>query len=70
MTTAGNEDNMVLTPFILKKDGSISIIAMTCFALIGDRGCLLAAGCNTYIGKPVSQETVIAQIRATIEGFR
>jgi len=49
---------------------SIPIIAMTSYAMAGDRERLLAAGCNGYIDKPISPDTVVKQIQATVEGFR
>ena len=34
-------------------DGKIPIIAITSFAMVGDRDRILAAGCNGYIEKPI-----------------
>jgi len=51
-------------------DGSIPVIAMTSYAMSGDRERLLAAGCNGYIEKPISPEVVAKQIRAIIEKRR
>jgi two-component system, cell cycle response regulator DivK len=42
---------------------SIPVIAMTSYAMSGDRERLLAAGCNGYIEKPIDPERVISQIR-------
>lgn len=50
-----------------KADGSIPIIAMTSYAMSGDRERLLAAGCNGYIEKPIDPRTVMEQIRKVIE---
>lgn len=44
-------------------DSSIPIIAMTSYAMSGDRERLLAAGCNGYIEKPIDPMQVIRQIR-------
>ncbi len=44
----------------------IPIIAMTSFAMAGDRERLLSAGCNGYIEKPVDPERVLSQIREVI----
>jgi len=44
-------------------DGSIPIIAMTSYAMSGDRDRLLAAGCTGYIEKPLDPMTVMDQIR-------
>lgn len=46
-----------------KADGHIPIIAMTSYAMSGDREKLLAAGCNGYIEKPIDPEKVMEQIR-------
>lgn len=45
---------------------SIPVIAMTSYAMSGDRERLLAAGCDGYIEKPIDPERVIAQIRQVI----
>jgi len=48
--------------------GSIPVVAMTSFAMTGDRERLLAAGCNGYIKKPIDPERVIEQIQDAVEG--
>jgi two-component system, cell cycle response regulator DivK len=40
----------------------IPVIAMTSFAMAGDRESMLAAGCNGYIEKPIDPERVMSQI--------
>ena len=40
----------------------IPVIAMTSFAMAGDRERLLAAGCNGYIEKPIDPARVVKQI--------
>ncbi len=45
---------------------SVPIIAMTSYAMSGDRERLLAAGCTSYIEKPIDPMTVIEQIEAVI----
>jgi len=45
---------------------TIPIIAMTSFAMAGDRERLLKAGCNEYIEKPIDPQRVILQIRRAI----
>lgn len=47
-------------------DGTIPIIAMTSFAMAGDRKQLLAAGCTGYIEKPIDPGEVVCQIRQII----
>ena len=47
-------------------DESIPIIAMTSYAMSGDREKLLAAGCNGYIEKPIDPMRVMDQIRAIL----
>jgi len=47
-------------------DGSIPVIAMTSYAMAGDREQLLAAGCTGYIEKPIDPGKVIRQIRQII----
>ncbi len=43
-------------------DSEIPIIALTSFAMAGDREKALAAGCTGYIEKPINPETFIAEI--------
>ncbi|VAW34834.1 response regulator receiver [hydrothermal vent metagenome] len=45
-----------------RADGKVPIIAMTSYAMSGDRDKLLASGCNGYIEKPVDPMTVMEQI--------
>jgi len=47
---------------------SIPIIAMTSYAMSGDREKLLAAGCSGYIEKPINPMTVMTQICEIIAG--
>lgn len=44
----------------------IPIIAMTSYAMSGDREKLLAAGCTSYIEKPIDPMLVIRQIELAI----
>ncbi len=43
-------------------DDDIPIIALTSFAMAGDRERALAAGCTGYIEKPINPETFMAEI--------
>lgn len=45
----------------------IPIIAMTSYAMAGDRERMLSAGCNGYIEKPIDPEYVISQINKILE---
>lgn len=45
----------------------VPVIAMTSYAMAGDRERLLDAGCNGYIEKPINPMRVIDQIRRIIE---
>lgn len=45
-------------------DGSIIIVAMTSYAMTGDRERLLAAGCDGYIEKPIDTDRVVEEIQA------
>ena len=49
---------------------SIPVIAMTSYAMSGDRERLLAAGCDGYIEKPIDPLRVVCQIQqVTGEGY-
>ncbi|WP_321505446.1 response regulator [uncultured Methanoregula sp.] len=41
----------------------IPIIALTSFAMAGDRGRALAAGCTGYVEKPVNPDTILDEIQ-------
>ena len=47
-------------------NGEIPIIAITSYAMSGDRERLLEAGCNGYIEKPIDPVVIINQIREII----
>ena len=47
-------------------EDTIPIIAMTSYAMPGDRARLLSAGCNEYIEKPIDPQRVISQIQSVI----
>lgn len=45
---------------------TLPIIAMTSYAMSGDKEQLLAAGCTSYIEKPIDPMQVVDQIKAAI----
>lgn len=48
-------------------NGSIPIIAMTSYAMSGDREKLMASGCTGYIEKPIDPMTVMGEIGEILE---
>lgn len=46
---------------------NIPVIAMTSYAMSGDKERMIKAGCNGYIEKPIDPERVIHQIREVLE---
>ncbi len=47
---------------VSQENSTTQVIAMTSYAMSGDRERLLKAGCNGYIEKPIDPARVIAQI--------
>jgi len=43
-------------------DGEVPIVALTSYAMLGDRERALAAGCTGYIEKPINPDTFINEI--------
>lgn len=41
----------------------VPIVAVTSYAMVGDRDKALAAGCDGYVEKPINPETFVAEIR-------
>jgi two-component system cell cycle response regulator DivK len=41
---------------------NLPIVAVTSYAMVGDREKSLAAGCNGYIEKPINPDTFVAEI--------
>ncbi|MCX5707362.1 MAG: response regulator [Candidatus Omnitrophica bacterium] len=50
-----------------KADGKIPIVAITSYAMTGDKEKVLAAGCNGYIEKPIDPETFLTEIQKYIK---
>ncbi len=50
--------------------GNIPIVAVTSYAMTGDREKTIAAGCNGYIEKPINPETFVAEIERYLEEAR
>lgn len=46
-----------------KADGVVPIIAITSYAMVGDREKALEAGCNGYIEKPINPETFMKELQ-------
>lgn len=49
-----------------KANGTIPIIAITSFAMFGDRGKVLDAGCTAYFEKPIDPLTIVERIHEVI----
>ncbi len=41
---------------------AVPIVAVTSYAMVGDRERVLAAGCNGYIEKPINPETFVVEM--------
>lgn len=55
----------------LRKNAALAdvpIIAVTSFAMLGDRERCLAAGATDYIEKPIDPETFVERVRANLRG--
>ncbi len=53
----------------LRKDpqfNSVPIVAVSAYAMVGDRERALAAGCSGYIEKPIDPRTFVADIEALL----
>lgn len=46
------------------------IVAVTSYAMAGDREKALAAGCTGYLEKPINPETFVSDIRRFLDGAR
>jgi two-component system cell cycle response regulator DivK len=46
------------------------IVALTSYAMVGDRERILAAGCDGYIEKPINPETFVAEVKEYLKASR
>ena len=53
-----------------EKGAGVPIIALTSYALVGDREQVLKAGCTGYIEKPINPETIMAEINSYLSDTR
>jgi two-component system cell cycle response regulator DivK len=63
-------DGLELTQ-LLKADDStrhIHVVAFTAFAMRGDEAKMRAAGCDSYLSKPIDVKRFGAQVRACLDG--
>ncbi len=44
----------------------VPIVAVTSYAMVGDRERVIAAGCTGYIEKPINPDTFVAQVEAQL----
>ncbi|MBC53006.1 MAG: two-component system response regulator [Gammaproteobacteria bacterium] len=54
----------------LGKLEQVPIIAVTSYAMVGDREKTLTAGCNGYIEKPINPDTFVSEIEQFLRGQR
>lgn len=80
LALAGKSDFVLLDIQLPDMDGSevlaairadsalqhLPVIAVTSYAMSGDRERLLRAGCNGYIEKPIDPLTIISQVQAIV----
>lgn len=48
----------------------VPIVAVTSYAMVGDRERALAAGCDGYIEKPINPDTFVAEVEQFLRGGR
>ncbi|HEY3253989.1 MAG TPA: response regulator, partial [Polyangiaceae bacterium] len=48
----------------------VPIVAVTSYAMPGDREKALEAGCTGYIEKPINPETFVAEVEQALSGTR
>ena len=62
-------DGMTLVRIIRAKDTTreTAILALTAYAMKGDREKILKTGCNDYISKPINVEKFISTVRSYLD---
>jgi CheY-like chemotaxis protein len=70
LSLKGNEDGLVLVRYLRKKRKwrNLPVIALTAHAFTTDQKNCLSAGCNDYLSKPVSRDSLIEKIRHLLNG--
>ena len=52
-----------------ENDNDTPVIAITSYAMSGDRERLMEAGCNGYIEKPIDPDNIISEIQKVVGGY-
>jgi len=62
-------DGMDVLKAIRRSDinGQIPVIAITSYAMRGDKGRFIENGCNGYIEKPIDPDTILSEINRLLE---
>jgi two-component system cell cycle response regulator DivK len=50
-----------------QKLAAVPIVAVTSYAMIGDREKIIAAGCTGYLEKPINPDTFISEIEQYLQ---
>jgi signal transduction histidine kinase/ActR/RegA family two-component response regulator len=63
-----NMNGYEATEALRKKSVTTPIVALTAYAMIGDRQKCIAAGCSDYLSKPVEQKALLDTVRKYLGG--
>lgn len=63
-------DGLEATKMIRAREQKIPIIAITSYAMAGDREKVMEAGCNGYFEKPIDPITIMTDITKVIEAIK